>query len=847
MKKIVSIGFLLIPSLLQTYNQKDLSIVLNRNSYFYKAKSEYDAAKRKFRLDGHKRELRRNSVRRRVKKLWANGRHADLSGANLAGKNLSNGWFEGARFTGANLTGANLTKSRFLWSNFNKADLSSARIQDASFEECLFGDANLSGLKGKIWKNRGMKTTCKNNRNTVRNNSACPAGSYLNFCDDCVYDVLTQKLSCRECSSDIARKKRKKVPYNLPKNFKYSQLRIKVENKDLYRKNIEVSPFRALVEEEPWLKEGYTACIRNKNTLKSNPQCPDGDYLNYCEKCSYNKETQTLECLECSSEIGKKNLSPLLMDEKYMKPFSAKNLVLQNVSNKDVYTHNIIFGFDPQKPNSPGKLMFGRKWLEPGFERCVKGRNTVASNSRCPAGAYLDLCSYCSYSGDKNELRCMVCSDVIAQAHLLQKNQENAALPVFNYTNLRLENVPNIQLYRANIDLNVEGQLIRWANLSERDKRLIKIRRRVIKGVQIAGPIVASLVVGIATGGLASPLASALGGTSAGTQVVTAAGAVGDAIAKAASFIPGVTVTGTGIANFAIGTAVGVAFDETYKKIEKDITKKALKKQTVGGQDANQEESGIQLLAKRKRENCPHGPTCPKGDYPFHCAACGIYTHQDTRSRILQCDCESSSGKVREPSIRVYKDSIVNVRNGYVLIDKSGFAPRQAGPARYVTDVKRINSLRGHIRRYQDNPRYKQELEKYKENKRAKEALLFEAVKKDDVVTFVALLEEFKLERHTEIASLLSRDSEGNTPLLLAFKSNSDNIIKYFITLFKKGINPGIERHRSDKKYYSHSSKAIDYIKLRNKNGESVYSLLRRYPNAEIRKRLTKIIFGFKP
>ncbi len=65
----------------------------------------------------------------------ANGKRADLSGANLSGANLS-----GANLSGADLSGANLSDADLSGANLSGADLSGAYLSDADLRS-----ANLSG------------------------------------------------------------------------------------------------------------------------------------------------------------------------------------------------------------------------------------------------------------------------------------------------------------------------------------------------------------------------------------------------------------------------------------------------------------------------------------------------------------------------------------------------------------------------------------------------------------------------------------------------------------------------------------------------------------------------------
>jgi uncharacterized protein YjbI with pentapeptide repeats len=73
---------------------------------------------------------------------------ANLTGANLTGANLTRANLSGANLSEANLTGANLTRANLTGTNLSGADLTEADLAGAVLNEAVFGDTDLSNVKG---------------------------------------------------------------------------------------------------------------------------------------------------------------------------------------------------------------------------------------------------------------------------------------------------------------------------------------------------------------------------------------------------------------------------------------------------------------------------------------------------------------------------------------------------------------------------------------------------------------------------------------------------------------------------------------------------------------------------
>jgi hypothetical protein len=79
---------------------------------------------------------------------WAQLGQANLSGAILLGADLSGANLTGANLTGANLTGANLTGVYLVGANLGTANLSGANLTGAYISYTIFGNNDLSNVKG---------------------------------------------------------------------------------------------------------------------------------------------------------------------------------------------------------------------------------------------------------------------------------------------------------------------------------------------------------------------------------------------------------------------------------------------------------------------------------------------------------------------------------------------------------------------------------------------------------------------------------------------------------------------------------------------------------------------------
>ena len=84
---------------------------------------------------------------------------ANLIGADLSGANLRGALFSGANLSAALLGGANLSAALLGGANLSGADLSGANVEKASVSETVFGDVDLSEVKGlETIEHRGPST-----------------------------------------------------------------------------------------------------------------------------------------------------------------------------------------------------------------------------------------------------------------------------------------------------------------------------------------------------------------------------------------------------------------------------------------------------------------------------------------------------------------------------------------------------------------------------------------------------------------------------------------------------------------------------------------------------------------
>ena len=72
----------------------------------------------------------------------------DLRGTILDGANLRGANFSGANLGSAYLVGADLSMADLIWANLSKANLSRTDLSHASFDETIFGDTDLTAVRG---------------------------------------------------------------------------------------------------------------------------------------------------------------------------------------------------------------------------------------------------------------------------------------------------------------------------------------------------------------------------------------------------------------------------------------------------------------------------------------------------------------------------------------------------------------------------------------------------------------------------------------------------------------------------------------------------------------------------
>jgi uncharacterized protein YjbI with pentapeptide repeats len=72
----------------------------------------------------------------------------DLRGTILDGANLRGANFSGANLGSTSLVGADLSMADLVWANLSKANLSRTDLSHASFDETIFGDTDLTAVRG---------------------------------------------------------------------------------------------------------------------------------------------------------------------------------------------------------------------------------------------------------------------------------------------------------------------------------------------------------------------------------------------------------------------------------------------------------------------------------------------------------------------------------------------------------------------------------------------------------------------------------------------------------------------------------------------------------------------------